>query len=261
MTINQLIVGIAFFTVIGSGSVLHGAQNKSQNVPQLGVAEHERVGEYLVDGEGRTLYVFLRDEEEGLSPFTSTCYGDCAEAWPPLLTEVWPLPQEAFAEGVQDKMTHTSERNDGSLHVTYYDWPLYYYAHDDAPGDVLGQGVGDNWFVISPQGQVVRDVEDVVAPLELPQSWSGGEEVTTESFAASGRWEMALAAWCHDGTSHVTAVAYNQDGEEVGRVTVIGEGIESAVVDTVPGQYYLEITSPTMRDYHWEVDIRGVAEE
>ena len=261
MTTRALITGLAFFAVMGFVTVLHAAHETTQDVPRLRVAEHEELGQYLVDGEGRTLYAFVQDEEQDLSPFTSTCYGDCAEAWPPLQTDVWPLPEESFGEGVEENMTFTSERDDGFLQITYNDWPLYYFAQDAEPGDVLGQGVGDNWFVISPHGQVVRDLENVVEAIVLPQSWSGGEEVTTASFAASGTWEIALGAWCFEGTSHVTVVAYNLDGDEVGQVTVFGEGTSSTVLETESGEYYLRITSPTMPDYHWEVEVRLIAEE
>ena len=253
--------GLGMIITVGLAAVVSAVGETSQDAPQLRVAEHDGLGEYLVDGEGRTLYVYLQDEEEDLSPFTSTCYGDCAEAWPPLLTEAWPLPDESFGEGVKEDMALTSERDDGSLQITYNDWPLYYFAQDEEPGDVLGQGVGDNWFVISPQGEVVRDLEPVVEALELPHSWSGGEEETTESFAASGAWEIVLGAWCFEGTSQVTVVAYNLDGEEVGQVTVLGEGIRSTVLETEPGEYYLEVTSPTMHDYHWEIEVSPVAAE
>ena len=39
-------------------------------------------GKFLADAEGMSLYLFEADTEN-----TSTCYDDCAAAWPPLL--VW----------------------------------------------------------------------------------------------------------------------------------------------------------------------------
>jgi predicted lipoprotein with Yx(FWY)xxD motif len=41
-------------------------------------------------------------------------------------------------------------REDGKRQTTYKGWPLYYYAGDKAPGDVLGQGLGNVWFVANP---------------------------------------------------------------------------------------------------------------
>ena len=42
---------------------------------------HGSLGTFLVDGKGRTLYLFEQDKTK-----KSTCYDACATAWPPLLT-------------------------------------------------------------------------------------------------------------------------------------------------------------------------------
>jgi predicted lipoprotein with Yx(FWY)xxD motif len=34
--------------------------------------------------------------------------------------------------------------------------PLYYYAKDVAAGDVVGQDVGQVWYVIAPSGEVIK---------------------------------------------------------------------------------------------------------
>lgn len=103
------------------------------------------LGEILVDGEGRTLYLFLPDEQGD-----STCYDDCAGNWPPLIGTAAP------GEGADPALIGTVPRSDGSDQVTYGGWPLYYFAADTAAGDVNGQGVGDVWFVVSPGGEPVR---------------------------------------------------------------------------------------------------------
>ncbi|WP_129664506.1 hypothetical protein [Phytoactinopolyspora endophytica] len=103
------------------------------------------LGEILVDGEGRTLYLFTSD-----SPGESTCSDDCLDAWPPLEGEV-----EA-GEGVNEDLLDTIERDDGATQATYGDWPLYYYAPDDV-GDVEGQGVNDVWYVIDADGNAIED--------------------------------------------------------------------------------------------------------
>ena len=103
------------------------------------------LGTFLVDEEGKTLYMFTQD-----SPGTSVCEGDCLAAWPA-------LPGEVMAgEGVDQSLLGTIERSDGSTQVTYADWPLYHFAQDKAAGDVNGQGVNDVWYVLSPEGEVVK---------------------------------------------------------------------------------------------------------
>lgn len=104
--------------------------------------ESSDLGDILVDGEGKTLYVFDNDTDEN-----STCYDDCQANWPPLTEEV-----EA-GEGVDASLLSTSEREDGSAQVTYAGRPLYYFAADQAPGDTNGQGIGDVWWVVGPDGE------------------------------------------------------------------------------------------------------------
>ena len=104
------------------------------------------LGEILVDGEGRTLYAFLNDEEG-----EATCYDDCAANWPPLEG-----PATA-GDGVDSALLSTTERDDGTVQAVYGDWPLYYFAGDAAPGDVNGQGVGDVWFVVDATGEPIRE--------------------------------------------------------------------------------------------------------
>ncbi len=106
------------------------------------------LGDVLVDGDGMTLYLFDSDTQGG----ESTCYGGCASAWPPLLTEGDP----AAGDGADDGMLGTVERTDGTTQVTYDGWPLYYWAQDSAAGDVNGQGVNDVWWVLGPNGAPVR---------------------------------------------------------------------------------------------------------
>lgn len=116
----------------------------------LNVADNAQYGAFLVDGAGMTLYQFDMDTQGDVS----TCYGDCEQAWPPLLTEGGAMP--TLGEGVDASLVGTSPRDDGTTMVTYNGWPLYYYYTDAAPGDVNGQGRGDVWWVISPEGEPNR---------------------------------------------------------------------------------------------------------
>ncbi|MFN2200851.1 MAG: hypothetical protein ACK2UO_06570 [Caldilineaceae bacterium] len=113
---------------------------------QLMVGENDELGAFLVDGAGMTLYMFMRDE-----PGVSNCYDACAERWPALLAN----GDVTLADGLDASMLGTTERTDGTMQVTYNGWPLYYWYEDAAPGDTLGQTVGDVWFVLSPAGEVV----------------------------------------------------------------------------------------------------------
>lgn len=110
------------------------------------------LGDILADGEGMTLYVFIPDDQG-----TPTCTDDCAETWP-----LFEGPATA-GEGADDALLGTAEHPDGTTMATYNDWPLYYFAPDEQPGDTQGQGVGDNWFVVGPDGEPIRDSADAVS--------------------------------------------------------------------------------------------------
>ena len=124
------------------------AQDTAAPGTTLEVAQTEALGDFLVDADGMTLYLFTKDTEN-----TSTCYDDCASAWPPFLTD----GEAAVGEGLDASLLGTTERTDGTVQVTYNGWPLYHWAKDEAPGDTTGQDIGEVWYVVSPAGEAVQE--------------------------------------------------------------------------------------------------------
>lgn len=100
----------------------------------------------LVNGAGLTLYRFDNDDAD---PSRSTCAGDCAVTWPPVLVRPG---GKVFLSGVRKSDVGFVERADGALQVTVDGWPVYRFAKDDEPGDTNGQGVGGTWFGVTPAG-------------------------------------------------------------------------------------------------------------
>lgn len=113
---------------------------------ELNTAENAVIGTYVTDGAGRTLYRF---DEDSAKPPKATCNGDCAKAWPPLLIK---SPGKIFPKGIDPKILGYVERADGTCQVTIDGWPVYYFAKDAKPGDILGQGVKGTWFAVDPKG-------------------------------------------------------------------------------------------------------------
>jgi len=106
------------------------------------------LGEIIVDAEGMTLYGFTPD-----TAGESTCYDDCATAWPPLLaTDAAAISAGA---GLDSTKLTTVDRTDGTKQVKYGDWPLYYFANDAAAGDTNGQGLQDLWYVVDAAGELI----------------------------------------------------------------------------------------------------------
>ena len=105
------------------------------------------LGNIVVDAQGRTLYLFMQD-----SGGSSSCTGGCADTWPPLTI----TGSATGGAGVDASKLGTISRPDGSTQVTYNGHPLYRYSADATPGDTKGQGVGGDWFVVSPAGEAIR---------------------------------------------------------------------------------------------------------
>jgi predicted lipoprotein with Yx(FWY)xxD motif len=105
-------------------------------------------GPILFDASGQAIYLF--DKETSAKP---DCFGDCAAAWPPVLTEGEPVA----GAGADAKLLGTAKREDGSTQLTYGGHPLYYYAHE-GPGEVLCHGVdefGGLWLVVDGAGDAL----------------------------------------------------------------------------------------------------------
>lgn len=117
------------------------------------IYQHAELGEILVDDDGMTLYQFDADTQGAQA---SVCYDDCAQNWPPLTTDG---SEPEAGEDVTAPLT-TFERDDGTIQIAADGWPLYYWIGDQEPGDATGQGVEDVWWVLRPDGTVVRDTDD-----------------------------------------------------------------------------------------------------
>jgi len=111
------------------------------------------LGTILVDGQGRTLYLFEPDKQTG----QSTCYGNCATGWPPLLLPAGVSKPVAGAE-VNASLLGITHRTGGATQVTYNKWPLYLWIGDSAAGQATGQALdndGGLWYVLSASGVAI----------------------------------------------------------------------------------------------------------
>jgi predicted lipoprotein with Yx(FWY)xxD motif len=114
-------------------------------------ASAPKLGRIIVDSKGFTLYDFHKDKGG-----KSSCYGGCAQVWPPLTTEGKPQA----GEGATASKLGTVKRNDGTLQVTYAGYPLYTYTADTKPGDAKGNdfsSFGAEWYALQPSGQEAGD--------------------------------------------------------------------------------------------------------
>jgi predicted lipoprotein with Yx(FWY)xxD motif/plastocyanin len=96
------------------------------------------IGNYLVDANGMTLYYFAKDIFGA-----SNASGTILQTWPVFYSQNIVIPSNLTASDFA-----TITRADGSKQTTYYGWPLYRYAGDQAAGDIKGDGVGGVWFLV-----------------------------------------------------------------------------------------------------------------
>jgi predicted lipoprotein with Yx(FWY)xxD motif len=136
----------------GSGGYGSGGAAPTSNPPS-GVATvttaSTKLGMILVDGSGRTLYLFEKDQ-----PNQSACSGACVAAWPVDPSSGTPKA----GGGVKASLLGTISRSDNTTQVTYNHHPLYYYSGDSGAGQQNGQGLdafGAAWFVVAPNGAKV----------------------------------------------------------------------------------------------------------
>ena len=107
---------------------------------------HTRLGHILVDGGGRTLYLFLKDRDG-----KSACSRGCARVWPPVIVSGTPRA----GAGVRLAKLSTTKRADSTRQLVYNGHPLYRMIADVRPGQIAGEGFLDAWYVVSPAGKMV----------------------------------------------------------------------------------------------------------
>lgn len=142
--------------VLAAAAPLTLAQDSAVTVD---VSETEPFGQYLVDGEGMSLYMLEADTQGTAdTDAVSTCSDACTEEWPPLTATSEPMA----GEQLDASLLSTIARDDGTMQVTYNGWPLYHYHDDQAPGDTEGQGVHDDWgewYLVAPSGEQIETDE------------------------------------------------------------------------------------------------------
>jgi predicted lipoprotein with Yx(FWY)xxD motif len=113
------------------------------------------LGRIIVDGRGRTLYLFEKDKRG-----RSACSGFCASVWPPLITHGMPVA----VGGAKQSLIGVIRRANGSKQVTYAGHPLYRFEQDTKRGQTNGEGsheFGAGWDALTPAGKKIeRDGDD-----------------------------------------------------------------------------------------------------
>jgi predicted lipoprotein with Yx(FWY)xxD motif len=149
LTAALSLAAIALIVAGCGGSSMTSSTSSSQGTNATASSGGASSSAVLVDSEGFTVYSFDKD-----SGTMSSCYGACAEAWPPVTTEGGPVK----GEGAMSSKLGTTKRKDGTSQVTYEGHPLYTFVEDGTPGEDNGNGVsafGAEWHALDGTGTAV----------------------------------------------------------------------------------------------------------
>jgi len=106
------------------------------------IANQGTTGLFLTDTFGKTLYYFTSDPSGA-----SACTNACLARWPAFNTDTISAPS-VLRPADFTKVT----RADGVKQTAYMNRPLYYFVNDTKPGDILGQGFNNVWYVANISG-------------------------------------------------------------------------------------------------------------
>jgi len=116
------------------------------------------LGAYLTDKNNRTLYFFSNDANG-----SNTCTGGCQAFWP--IFNVSNLSADNLGDGLT-LSDFTTINSASGPQLAYKGWPLYHYAPggnaQEAPGQVLGEGVDGVWFVAKTDYAIMIANEQLV---------------------------------------------------------------------------------------------------
>lgn len=108
------------------------------------------VGKALVGPDGKTLYLFEKDQGP-----QSSCFGACAQGWPPLMTTGAPQAGAGLKASLLSEI-----KRPGGKQVAYAGHPLYYFIGDQKAGQDNGEGknaFGAEWYVVAPSGKKLEE--------------------------------------------------------------------------------------------------------
>ncbi len=133
-------------------------KNNDTQVYEIKLATSATLGQYLVDKDGYTLYMFANDYNGRAS-----CTGACASLWP--YFSVSGLTQDKLGPGLDISDFDTIQVN-GIVQLRYKTWPLYYYAPAsgyygdnvrEPAGQINGEGFNNVWYLAKPDYSIMLE--------------------------------------------------------------------------------------------------------
>ncbi len=140
------VIAIALAGLVTAGLAIASGSRATLQLRQT------KFGKILVNGRGRTLYMFAADKRNKDNCITRI---SCLTVWPALTTTGKPVAKS----GVKGSLIGTIKLSNGKTQVTYAGHPLYTYVADSRAGQTFGEGVlqsGARWYVLGGTGTVIK---------------------------------------------------------------------------------------------------------
>jgi predicted lipoprotein with Yx(FWY)xxD motif len=191
---------VILFTAMVSGLGCKKSEGPMATTPafQVGLSVDPNLGQYLVDKDGRTLYIFSNDPEG-----RDNCTGQCEPYWP--VFNVTNLTASMLDPGLDFADFGSVTSAAGKSQVTYKGWPLYYFAPDgtnaEAPGKIQGDNKNNVWFVAKPDYSIMIVNAQLVGNdgSNYKSDYTRGDGTTSYFTDAYGR---TLYTFSFDSASH-----------------------------------------------------------
>ncbi len=115
---------------------------QSNNTKNIEIYNNPHIGK-LLEFENRSLYVYLLD-----LPNNSTCYGECAKIFEPLVENGIKI---LAPKGLEGSMFGRITRRDGTKQVTFNGYSLYRYSLDKRH-QTKGHMMNNTFYLMSAKG-------------------------------------------------------------------------------------------------------------
>jgi predicted lipoprotein with Yx(FWY)xxD motif len=175
-----------------TGAAAGSGGSQTGSAKQLAVKNDAKLGKFVSDSAGMTLYRF---DEDTPKPAKSNCNDACATKWPPV-----PADDATAGTGIDAEKLGKVKRADGTEQLTLEGWPVYRFAGDTKAGDTKGQGVGGTWNALAPDGKPAGKkaaggaLELMVSNnADLGKIMVDGKGMTVYRFDKDSAWPMKTA--------------------------------------------------------------------
>jgi predicted lipoprotein with Yx(FWY)xxD motif len=205
--------------------------------PLVEAVNNSTLSQNIITIGGVTLYAYTEDTAN-----TSNCNAACQQVWAPIHV----IGTPSAGTGVTASMLGTAEQADGRTLLTYNQMPVYFFIGDTVTGMINGQGFGNVWFAINPDGNIVGSITEVTINVAsnpiLGNYLVNGNGIAMYAFGKNTANTNTCAGVCPTIWPPVITLGHPNLGPGVNASLVgeipLGNGMEMVTYNGMPLYYY-----------------------